>query len=653
MAQVAMGRAAERSALRILLVEDSQDDADLTVVELRRLGYSFTHQRVQDEQNLRLALQATSWDLVLSDWSMPAFSARAALSVVRDCGLDVPFLIVSGTVGEDAAVEALHAGADDFLVKGKLTRLGVAIERELRERELRKSRRRAEEALQASELRFRRLRDSGVVGIVIADAKGRITEANDAFLRMVGYSRSDLEGGRMNWAQMTPPEWRHLSAMAAERLDALGVAPPWEKEYTRKDGTKVPALVAVATLEGSGHISVSLDLSERKRLEVQARQAQKMEAIGSLAGGVAHDFNNILSVILNYTETIAATLKVDDPLLADVQEVEKAAQRAAALTRQLLAFSRRQVFERRILDLNQVVAGVERMLRRLLGAGIELTNLPASGLWSVSGDPGQVEQVVMNLVVNARDAMTTGGKLVVETKNVEIDAEYARAHHDVAPGSYVMLAVSDTGTGMDKETLTRIFEPFFTTKEPGKGTGLGLATVFGIVKQSEGHIWVYSEPGEGTTFKIYFPRVNAAPLDARPASDRPAPDSSRATETILLVEDDDQVRVVARNILRRTGYVVLEAPNGGEALLISEQHGAKIHLLLTDVVLPRMSGRQLAERLAKARPEMKVLFMSGYTDDAILQHGVLDSGVSYLQKPLTTALLTQKVRDVLRGRNGS
>jgi signal transduction histidine kinase len=396
---------------------------------------------------------------------------------------------------------------------------------------------------------------------------------------------------------------------------------------------------------------LSLDITGQKRAvatlaktEEQLRQAQKMEAIGRLAGSVAHDFNNVLSVVLSYSDFILADLKPNDPLRADVEQIEAAGRRAADLTRQLLAFSRQQALQPVVLDANQILVGTEKMLRRLLGADVALTMLISHGVWKIKADAGQIEQVMLNLAVNARDAMPTGGKLMIETKNVELDHEYARLHHEVVPGPYVMIAVTDTGVGMDKATQARVFEPFFTTKDTGRGTGLGLATVFGIVKQSGGHIWLYSEPGKGTTFKVYFPRAEGEV--ARPPTTN-VPTSKRGNETVLLVEDDDQVRAVAVGILRRHGYRVLEAPNAGEAFMISEEHSATIHLLLTDVVLPRISGRQLAERLVAQRPKMRVLYMSGYTDDAVLQHGILESNVAYLQKPLTPDALARKVREVL------
>ena len=500
-----------------------------------------------------------------------------------------------------------------------------------------------------------RLRDRAIQavtqGILITDAAQDdqpIIYASPGFERLSGYTAAEVLGRNCRFMQGRDTD----PAAVAKLREAVraGRACSVELLNVRKDGTTFWNLLALSpVLDADGRVAnfigVQTDVTERRRLQAQFLQAQKMEAVGRLAGGIAHDFNNVLSVILSYAELIAADLKPDEPLRADIEEIQTAGARAMELTRQLLAFSRQQVLETKVLDLSQVLAKMEKLLDRLLGADITLTMLPSSGLGSVKADPSQIEQVVMNLAVNARDAMPRGGELTIETKNVDLDDEYATTHHDVRPGAYVMLAVTDTGVGMDQKTQARIFEPFFTTKELGKGTGLGLATVFGIVKQSGGHIWVYSEPDHGTTFKVYFPRVRGA-ADSRPA-EAPPTESGRVSETILLVEDDDQVRVITQNILRRRGYVVLVASNGGEALLACEKHGAKIHLLLTDVVLPRMSGRQLAERLAPMRPEMRVLFMSGYTDDAILQHGVLDSGVAFLQKPLTPMALTRKVREVL------
>jgi two-component system cell cycle sensor histidine kinase/response regulator CckA len=393
-------------------------------------------------------------------------------------------------------------------------------------------------------------------------------------------------------------------------------------------------------------LSQSADLTERKRAEKalqeterQLRHAQKMEAVGVLAGGIAHDFNNILSVILSYGELVLSDLKPGEPMRGEIEEICRAGKRAADLTRQLLAFSRQQVTEPKVLDLNDLLAGADKMLQRILGADVDLVSLPTSPLGRVRVDPGSMEQVIMNLVVNARDAMPTGGKLTIETCNVVLDAAYAQSHLPAKTGPHVMMAVSDTGIGMDRETQARIFEPFFTTKEMGKGTGLGLSTVFGIVQQSGGSVWVDSEPGKGTTFRVYLPRVDAA-VDA--VRSMAPPTTLRGSEVILLVEDDDQVRTVAHDILRRSGYQVIAVRHAGEALLHSEGHPGTIDLLLSDVVMPQMSGPELAKRLAQSRPNMKVLCMSGYTDDSIVRHGVLSASIAFLQKPITPETLTRR-----------
>jgi signal transduction histidine kinase/ActR/RegA family two-component response regulator len=398
---------------------------------------------------------------------------------------------------------------------------------------------------------------------------------------------------------------------------------------------------------------LSIDQTDRRRAEIQRdsleeqlRQAQKLEAIGRLAGGVAHDFNNVLSVILGYSEDIIQSLEPSDPRWQDMKEIESAATRAAALTRQLLMFSRQQVLEPKVLDLNDVLANMDRMLARILGEQVELTLLPAANVGRVRADRSNIEQVLMNLTVNARDAMPEGGRLTLETANVVVDEAFASQHLGCKPGPYVRLAVTDTGVGMDATTRARIFEPFFSTKERGKGTGLGLSTVLGIVQQSGGSVWVYSEPSHGTTFKIYLPRVDAE-LDA------PAPEvvlrELRGTETILLVEDEPAVREVARRILERHGYQVLVAGSPSEAVLACQTHHEVIHLLVTDVIMPGSSGAQLAQSLASARPTLKVLYVSGYTDGSIQAHGVPGHGAAFLQKPFTAESLARKVRSVLNG----
>jgi nitrogen-specific signal transduction histidine kinase/CheY-like chemotaxis protein len=392
-------------------------------------------------------------------------------------------------------------------------------------------------------------------------------------------------------------------------------------------------------------LGVSTEITERKRLEEQLLQSQKMEAVGQLAGGVAHDFNNILTAIVGYTDLLAAELGTNAQQLEDLEEIRKAARRAAALTRQLLAFSRKQVLEPRIIDINGVVMNLDKMLRSLISENIELKTVLADNLAAARADPNQIEQVIMNLAINARDAMPDGGTVTIETRNATLDDAYAAKHVSVIAGEYVMLAVSDTGCGMDEKTQSRIFEPFFTTKPAGRGTGLGLSTVYGIVKQTGGNIWLYSEVGKGTTFKIYLPAIAALPEDIGKVA--PAEAVAHGGGTILVVEDDEQLRRLTHRALASQGYTVLEADRGSTALDIARRHKGHIDLLLTDVIMPDTNGRKLAETIRAARPGLRVLYMSGYPDGAIASHGMLEPGVAYLAKPFTTEAVTRKVREVL------
>jgi two-component system cell cycle sensor histidine kinase/response regulator CckA len=517
---------APSQALRVLVVEDRTEDAELAIRELHRAELNCETRRVETADAFRQALVNFRPDIVLADYTVPGFGGMVALEILRTEAPTIPLIIVTGSLDEETAAQCIKAGAADYLLKTNLVRLGPAVR----------------------------------AALALAESKAR--------------SRS---------------------------------------------------------------------------LEAQLFLSQKMEAVGRLAGGVAHDFNNILTAIGGYADLLMADLPPDDRRRHDVEEIHQATQRAAALTQQLLAFSRRQVLQPKVLNLNALVPNIEKMLRRLIGEDILFATVLHPSLGNVRADPGQLEQVIVNLALNARDAMPDGGRLTIETRNVELDEAYAADHPAVKPGRYVMLAVTDTGVGMDEETKARIFEPFFTTKVRGKGTGLGLATVYGIVQQTGGHIWPYSEPGRGTTMRVYLPRVDA-PADPIEHHRDAAPETLRGNETILVVEDEAPVRAVTRQLLERNGYTVLEAPDGPAALALvdGEAGGRHIDLLLTDVIMPGMSGRELAAELNARRPNVRVLFMSGYTDDAVVRHGMLEPGLAYLEKPFRPTALLRKVRGVLR-----
>jgi two-component system cell cycle sensor histidine kinase/response regulator CckA len=630
-------------ALRILHLEDDSIDAELVRATLASAGIECEILRVDNRAAFTSALETQTFDLILADMSLPSFDGIEGLALAKRTSPGVPFLFVSGSMGEELAVETLRQGAKDYVLKDRMARLGPAVRRALEEKRQRDEREKAEEAL-----RFARFSlDYSGEAIYQVGPDARITYVNEAACRSLGYSREELLSMAVHEIDPDfPPDFWPEFWARCQREPVIRI----EAKHRRKNGRDFPVEITINHLSFGGresNLTFARDITERKQLEAQFRQAQKMEAVGTLAGGIAHDFNNILTVILGHCELLLRQQQNNDAFREEITEIQTAGARAATLTRQLLAFSRKQLLEPVVLDLNEVVTGLEKMLRRLIPEDIRITASLEPGPTRIKADRGQLEQIVMNLIVNARDAMAGGGQITIETKRVELDAAYAEEHGYVVPGPHVMLAVSDTGSGMDSETKSRIFEPFFTTKEQGLGTGLGLSTVYGIVKQSGGSIEVYSELGRGTVFKIYFPEFGDSVSEARQVSAREPARSLYGSETVLLVEDDTGLRSLARRTLEMYGYHVLEGTSAESAILATRAHDGPIHLLLTDTVMPGRSGPELVRILAAERPDLKVLYMSGYTPEGVLRHGLLDGAVAFLQKPFTPDALVAKVRSAL------
>jgi two-component system cell cycle sensor histidine kinase/response regulator CckA len=636
--------------IHILHLEDDPVDAELIQAKIESAGLSCRITCVQDRDEFEIALRQGGYDIILADYQLPMYDGMSALRLAQALCPDVPFIFVSGTMGEDAAIEGLTEGATDYVLKQRLSRLVPAIPRALHEAENRRERWRAEEALRQRNRDMERLTtaiEQAAETVVITDTEGKMVYVNPAFERTTGYTRAEAISQNpriLKSSRQDPAFYQNLwSTIRAGQV--------WSGRFInkKKDGSLYTEEATISPVKDENgaiinYVAVKRDVTHELQLEEQYRQAQKMQVIGQLTAGIAHDFNNLLTAINGFAELAQYGLAADHSLQDPLGRILSAGQRAAQLISQLMVFSRKQVMEPKVLNLNMVVADMDKMLRRIIGEHITLKTTLAPDLGWVKVDPAQLEQVIVNLAVNARDALPNGGHLTIETANVTLDEDYAASHLDVLPGEYVQLAVSDDGVGMSDEVKAHIFEPFFTTKEKGKGTGLGLATVFGIVKQGGGHIWFYSEPGHGTSFRIYLPRVqeNTTPLRQDESQNLPT-----AHETVLLVEDDPGVQKIAAMALRQQGYTVLLAHDRQTAIRLARQHHGSIDLLLTDVIMPGGNGKTLADELTRRRPNLKCLFMSGYTDDAIVQHGILAPGIAFLQKPFTVQGLVRKVREVL------
>jgi PAS domain S-box-containing protein len=647
--------------LRILLVDDNPGDRLLAAREVRRELPEARIVEVGDRQGFFAALEAGEFDAVVTDYSLGWSDGIAILHEVKRRNPGWPVILLTGAMSDEFAAEAMKAGLNDYVLKdpSRIVRLPGAVRSAIEFSRQQRAAREAEEALRQSERYFRALIEYGSDVILVLDPSGTIRYGSPSIERVLGHPSKELTG--RNAIEFIHPDDVERATETNERIvkGAHGATVPIsEIRFRHRDGSwRILEGLGVNVLDDpavSGIVTTAHDITERRRTEEQLRrsqeqflQSQKMEAVGRLAGGVAHDFNNLLTGITCFNDLALSSLREGDPLRRHGEEIRKAVARASSLTRQLLAFSRRQVLQPEIVNLNDVVHDMQTMLRRLIGEDLELAIHTDPALGHVRADPGQIEQVLMNLVVNARDAIPHGGTISIETTNVEVDEKAART--DPLPArSYVRLAVTDSGCGMDEQVKAHLFEPFFTTKEPGKGTGLGLPTVYGIVRQSEGYIMVQSEPNRGSTFKVYLPRVEPSAAPRATGVDRTAVASPvRGTETVLVVEDEEMVRLPVCTILRHHGYRVLEASRATDAISLSERFDGPIHLLFTDLVMPGLSGRELAERLVPLRPGMRVLYTSGYTDHTAIRKGVLEADIDFLQKPFSPDALVRRVRDVI------
>jgi PAS domain S-box-containing protein len=626
--------APSRSALRVLLVEDSEADATLIVHALQTEGRLVRFHRVDTAEAFQDALLSAPWDVIVSDHRMPQFDALEALARLQESGLDVPFILVSGTVDETAAVAAMKAGAHDYLMKDNLARLAPAVERECAEAAQRAARRRADAALRRSEMDLRAVMEHVPDGLLTVSAGGMLVSMNPAAEHIFGVQAGEVVGRPAD--EFLPPGFQGYVGQGSRSSEAR-----------RRDGTMVHLELAVAEVPGGDQrLVVSVrDVTERKRLEAEVQRTQKMDTVGMLAGGVAHDFNNVLTGIQSAAALARLDLPVDNSAQTDLAEIERQCQRAGALVRQLLAFARRQPLAQRSLSVNQVVLDVESLLRRVIGEPVKLVTELSEDLWTISGDPAQLEQVLMNLCVNARDAMPEGGTLTVRTRNVQVDAEFAVRHATVPGKRMVELSVRDTGVGIPAGTLERIFEPFFTTKAPGRGTGLGLAVVHGIVRQHQGVVEVSSAPGRGSSFQILLPAIEGAPLETERKSRVPAP---RTGGTVLVVEDDAAVRQGLARLLERSGFRALTADDAESALALLG--GVAVDLVILDAVLPGLSGLAAYRTIHQRHPSARVLVVSGYGEGQMDPELRRDPGTSFLQKPFTHLELLEAVQRVLAGR---